>query len=202
MSSAAAPVAHPSAQAGRQFSLLPAVLSYLFPGLGQIYQGRVAKGVLFFVCVYTLFIYGMYLGSGTVKAGEPPREYTVSGNVFLPEAPNQNRSSPWWVQLATALWNRPQYVGQFWVGVVAWPALWQYFNYDPKQDDHPPLMGYERTPTEEARNAVENFGDKLIDLGWVYTVIAGVLNIMVIYDALAGPAFLTPKADAARKATA
>ena len=30
-------------------------------------------------------------------------------------------------------------------------------------------------------------GDKRFDLGWVYTVIAGVLNILVIYDALAGP---------------
>ncbi len=33
-------------------------------------------------------------------------------------------------------------------------------------------------------------GDKLLELGWVFTVIAGVLNVMVIYDALAGPAFL------------
>ena len=40
-----------------------ALLSYLVPGLGQIYQGRVGKGILFFVCVYTLFFYGMYLGS-------------------------------------------------------------------------------------------------------------------------------------------
>ena len=31
--------------------------------------------------------------------------------------------------------------------------------------------------------------DKRWDLGWVYTVIAGVLNVLVIYDALAGPAF-------------
>ena len=30
--------------------------------------------------------------------------------------------------------------------------------------------------------------DKSPDLGWMYTVIAGVLNILVIYDALAGPA--------------
>ena len=39
-----------------------AFLSYLVPGLGQIYQGRIGKGILFFVCVYTLFFYGMYLG--------------------------------------------------------------------------------------------------------------------------------------------
>ena len=40
-----------------------AFLSYLVPGLGQIYQGRVAKGILFLVCVYGLFFYGMALGS-------------------------------------------------------------------------------------------------------------------------------------------
>ena len=33
-------------------------------------------------------------------------------------------------------------------------------------------------------------GDKTWDLAWVYTVIAGVLNVMVIYDAFAGPAFV------------
>src|SRR5437763_670048 len=39
-----------------------ALLSYLVPGLGQIYQGRVGKGVLFLVCLYALFFYGMFLG--------------------------------------------------------------------------------------------------------------------------------------------
>jgi hypothetical protein len=53
-----------------------------------------------------------------------------------------------------------------------------------------PIFGqYQRTPTEKANNAVQNAADKLFELSWVYTVIAGVLNIMVIYDAMAGPAF-------------
>ena len=39
-------------------------------------------------------------------------------------------------------------------------------------------------------NELQNEGDKTWDLGWVFTVIAGALNIMVIYDALAGPAFV------------
>jgi hypothetical protein len=38
-------------------------------------------------------------------------------------------------------------------------------------------------------NKLQRDGDKTWDLGWVYTVIAGVLNVLVIYDALAGPAF-------------
>ena len=47
-----------------------------------------------------------------------------------------------------------------------------------------------RTPSDPALNALHTSGDKRLELGWVFTVIAGVLNIMVIYDALAGPAFL------------
>src|SRR5262249_12330752 len=44
---------------------------------------------------------------------------------------------------------------------------------------------------EAVLNQLQNEDDKKWDLGWVFTVIAGVLNIMVIYDALAGPAFAT-----------
>ena len=186
----------------REFSPLPALLSFLIPGLGQIYQGRVGKGVLFLVCIYALFFYGMYLGSNTVQAGEPPRTYTVTGNVYLPQAPKQSAPLANLPPFLNDLYNRPQYLGQFWVGVVAWPALWQYYTYDENKDAGPLLGQFERTPSDEALNAVHTYGDKLLELGWVYTVIAGVLNIMVIYDAFAGPAFLARKTDLPGKATA
>ncbi len=170
---------------------IAAVLSYLIPGLGQIYQGRLGKGVLFFVCVYTLFFVGVYLGSGSVQLkGET---YTVASNVYLPDTADQNNpfNLP---RLAANLYNRPQFAGQFWVGIAAWPAVWQYLNYDRRQEQGDPLLGqFERTPSEAALNAVHTSGDKLLELAWVFTVIAGVLNVMVIYDALAGPAF--PSAD-------
>jgi TM2 domain-containing membrane protein YozV len=171
---------------------IAAVLSYLIPGLGQIYQGRIAKGILFFVCVYTLFFTGSYLGSGTVrlKHGDEIETYTVTSNVYLPDTVDQNNplNLP---RLAANLYNRPQCAGQFWVGIAAWPAIWQYLNYDRRQEQGDPLLGnFQRTPSEAALNAVHTSGDKLLELGWVFTVIAGVLNVMVIYDALAGPAFL------------
>jgi len=73
--------------------------------------------------------------------------------------------------------------------------VWQYLNYDDRQEKGDPLLGdFERTPSEASLNALHTSGDKLIELGWVFTVIAGVLNIMVIYDALAGPAFREVKA--------
>jgi hypothetical protein len=183
-----------------------AFLSYLIPGLGQIYQGRVAKGVLFFVCVYALFFYGMYLGSGTVNVTHPTTRqittYRVVGNVYLPDTFDHPNSNPFGLPRTLAnIYNRPQFAGQFWVGVAAWPAVWQYLNYEPPPpppaaDTGPfPFYNFERTPSDEALNALNVAGDKLLDLGWVYTVIAGVLNIMVIYDALAGPAFLPARSE-------
>jgi hypothetical protein len=193
MPSAAVSVNAPSATAERPSDPVAAVLSYLIPGLGQIYQGRIGKGLLFFVCVYALFFIGMYLGSGTVHIkGET---YTVSSNVYLPDTADKN--NPFGLpHLLANLYNRPQFAGQFWVGVAAWPAVWQYFNYDERQERGDPLIGhFQRTPSEAALNAVHTSGDKLLELGWVFTVIAGVLNVMVIYDALAGPAFLPASED-------
>jgi len=188
MPSAAVSVNAPSTTAERPSDPVAAVLSYLIPGLGQIYQGRIGKGLLFFLCVYALFFIGMYLGSGTVHIkGET---YTVSSNVYLPDTADKN--NPFGLpHLLANLYNRPQFAGQFWVGVAAWPAIWQYLNYDDRQERGDPLLGhFQRSPSEAALNAVHTSGDKLLELGWVFTVIAGVLNVMVIYDALAGPAFL------------
>jgi TM2 domain-containing membrane protein YozV len=176
---------------------IAAVLTYLIPGLGQIYQGRIGKGLLFFVCIYTLFFVGTYLGSGTVqlRRGDDVETYTVSSNVYLPDTADQNNpfNLP---RLAANLYNRPQFAGQFWVGVAVWPAIWQYVNYDRRQENGDPLLGnFERTPSEAALNAVHTSGDKVLELAWVFTVIAGVLNVMVIYDALAGPAFVPADAE-------
>jgi hypothetical protein len=218
----------------REFTPFAGLLSYLIPGLGQISQGRTGKGLLFFVCVYALFFYGMYLGTGSVNAAG--LDYRVSGNVYLPDTVRGNADprAPLPVKLpnfALDLYYRPQFAGQFWVGVAAWPAIIQYASTDEEayrhqiadlhdkarsvedknRDEAAILRGradrmeeslhtgqwpgnwlfgqFERAPTEEALNALNTSRGKELELAWVYTVIAGVLNIMVIYDAMAGPAF-------------
>jgi len=180
---------------------LAGVLSYLVPGLGQIVQGRVGKGLLFLVCVYALFFYGMYLGTASVTIGD--QTYRLNGSVYVPQLERvaQDNNLPPFVQ--TLYKNRPQFVGQFWVGIVVWPAILQYrdvqqaVNEDPMRSfekvldegEHPYLGRYQREPSASALSAVHNAGDKRLELGWVYTVIAGVLNILVISDAVAGPVF-------------
>ncbi len=179
------------------YAPVAALLSYLVPGLGQMVQGRVGKGLLFLVCLYTLFFYGLFLGRGyaavTTDDGRVV-EFRVSSNVYLPSSADRNPGQPdsgsTLQNLAIDLYNRPQFLGQVWMGVVVWPAIYQYATATPGKPEHPILGDFMRTPEIKALNAVHTGGNKLLELGWVYTVIAGVLNIMVIYDALAGPALL------------
>jgi hypothetical protein len=151
------------------YNPLAGILSYLVPGLGQMYQGRFGKGLLFLVCLYGLFFYGMWLGSWK--------------NVYLPqEAPDAPPPLNW--SPARNVWARLQFAGQFWIGVAAWPAILQYKNIPV-----PINKDFQKAPDDRLLNDLQRDGDKTWDLGWVYTVIAGVLNVLVIYDAIAGPAF-------------
>jgi hypothetical protein len=160
---------------------LAALFSYLIPGMGQVYQGRVGKGLLFFFGLYLLFFYGMWMGHWR--------------NVWLPDARPLPPAGILGQQLggvAKAISYRPQFLAQFWIGVAAWPAVYQYINYDPTKDEGPVFGKFQRTPTEDQLNDLQRNSTKRWDLGWVYTVIAGVLNLLVIYDAFAGPMFRDP----------
>jgi hypothetical protein len=179
------PVA-PPAPITRPFSPLGAFLSYLVPGLGQIVQGRVAKGLLFLVCLYGLFFFGMSLDNWS--------------NVYVPESfpPREGQERGRWLDAVT---DRARFAGQFWIGIVAWPAIAQHLTRPSDAPEHelrkwregdPPhrIFGtFMRVPNEDEVNKRLQGSDKKPDLGWMYTVIAGVLNILVIYDAFAGPAF-------------
>ncbi|HUR52580.1 MAG TPA: DUF6677 family protein [Gemmataceae bacterium] len=160
---------------------LAALLGFLIPGLGQVYQGRTGKGLLFFFGLYGLFFYGMWMGKWK--------------NVWLPDVSDQPpltlNDSPY-EGVPSALYYRPQYLGQFWIGVAAWPAAVQYRTFDKDKGGNGVFRTFQRAPSEEELNDLQRNGNKRWDLGWVYTVIAGVLNLLVIYDAFAGPMFRDP----------
>lgn len=150
-------------------SALAAFLSYLVPGLGQIYQGRFGKGFLFMVSLLGMFFLGQAMGNWQ--------------NVYLPggDEPGQMRNR----SMVSALVTRWHFIGQFWIGAAAWPAILQF--YDVPVPALP--KDFQRAPLEADVNRFLVNSDKTPDLGWVYTVIAGMLNILVIYDAYAGPMF-------------
>jgi hypothetical protein len=169
----------PTAQANdkpHEPSILAAFLSYLIPGLGQIYQGRYGKGVLFMVSLLGMFFLGQAMGKWQ--------------NVYIhaldlgPNRPGRGG--------AAALVNRWHYGGQFWIGIAAWPALWQHFEMPlPNKEQYGTFVhDFQAEPRESDVNTFLVNSDKTPDLGWVYTVVAGMLNILVIYDAYAGPVFI------------
>ena len=71
---------------------------------------------------------------------------------------------------------RVQFAGQFCIGAAAWPAVYQYMVYDETKDAGPIFGKFQRMPDEKELNDLQRNGNKRWDLGWVYTVIAGVLK--------------------------
>lgn len=189
---------------------LAGFLSYLIPGLGQIIQGRTIKGLVFFVSLYALFFYGMALGKFrnvflTDTAAELRRlKQEGRREVTESEVQNAERQNAF-TRIINDLYNRPHFVGQFFIGIAAWPAVLQYHNYDASKDEGPIFGKFMRAPHPTELNNLQREESKTWDLGWVYTLIAGVLNILVIYDAIAGPAFrevAVKTAEAPKKETA
>jgi hypothetical protein len=189
---------------------LGAFLSFLVPGLGQIVQGwisgnrnRLTKGVFFLLALYGMFFYGMYLGDWQ--------------NVYIPHVQEQliREGRPLMLfgvtlsPFAGDIYTRLQYAGQFWIGIAAWPALWNYFvpdtpiisRFQASPGSVPPGKEFLREQSlrqaeaeQIAAQLAPNMG-KYWDVAWVYTVIAGVLNLLVIYDAWAGPVYRRPAPD-------
>jgi hypothetical protein len=178
---------------------LAAFLAWLLPGLGHIYQGRTGKGVLFFVCILGSFIYGMWLGGGRVV-------YASSTQVLTSKFPFISREFA----------ERWQYACQVGVGIAALPAYVQTWRdesgLDPLVGDNfmrpphkdPPADiegGFKSTDqTDDSRVVIHpdelakwnyDLGD-LFELGTVFTVIAGLLNILAICDAYGGPLVIPP----------
>ncbi len=158
------------------------LLAWALPGLGHIYQGRTGKGILFFVCVLGTFFYGLYLGGGKVVYAATHWEqqyrwqYICQLGVGLPSAPmliQRHRSRTGRVPL----WN----------GFMAPPRNGPI---EPAIDD----SGREaQQPNELAQWIVDKHPN--FELGTVYTVIAGLLNVLVICDAFAGPLIIQPAPD-------
>jgi hypothetical protein len=155
---------------------LAALLAWMLPGMGHMYQGRTGKGLLFFICVMGTFLFGLWIGEGKVVYASSPGE------------------EPW----------RWQYYCQLGVGVPALPALVQR---ERREDNKPPLWnGFMAPPSREPKQLMDDSGNlttqpnelaawtvkmhPFYELGTVFTVIAGLLNILVICDAYAGPLVL------------
>jgi len=165
---------------------IAALLAWALPGLGHIYQGRTGKGILFFVCVLGTFFYGLYLGGGKVVYAATNWEqqfrwqYLCQLGVGLP-------SAPMLIQRGRVNSNKP--------------PLWNGFMAPPKNGPISPASddsGKEaQQPNELAQWIITHH--PFFELGTVYTVVAGLLNVLVICDAAGGPLIIRAASDKKNK---
>jgi hypothetical protein len=155
-----------------------ALLAWLWPGAGHLYQRRHAKGVLFMVCILTLYFFGLALGDGHVVYASWTKED-----------------------------RRWHYFCQLGVGLPALPAVGQAYLVNQKHV--PPLCGGlmappRRPPVNDGDDELAQWHNSLgskFELGTLYTMIAGLLNILAIYDAFGGPFVMTPEKTAKKSET-
>lgn len=142
-----------------------AFFAWLWPGAGHFYQGRTGKAWLYMVCILSLYFLGFLMGEGKIV-------YWRWVNPF----------------------NNPEqfslyYIGQFFVGLPALPALIQgtlaYLGVDVTHV----IGGFMAPPPPNVLNGLHPRLSKLVEVGTIYTTIAGLLNVLAIYDAFEGPAY-------------
>ena len=154
-----------------------ALLAWLVPGVGHLYQGRTSKGILIFVTISLLFISGLQMSGG--KA--------VYCSFRSPDL-------------------RWQFVGQFFVGSASVPAIIQNRVVRGQQANAEvsvirPLFGGKFSPPISSGEREEWHGDyhAYFQMGTLYTLVAGLLNLFAIFDVYCGPFALlaetTPEGD-------
>jgi hypothetical protein len=165
---------------------LAALLAWLVPGAGHFYQGRHAKGAIFLVCILATFSYGMVLGRGRCvyfqwdPANMRRWSYLCQVGVGLPALPalvgafRANREQ-------TTL---PYVPGEYYMP----PRPVEYGRVQPYSDWDRAARG-EISVTRSEYDDWSSDGNREFELGTVFTMIAGLLNLLVIYDAWQGPAF-------------
>lgn len=153
------------------------ILAWLWPGAGHLYQRRYGKGLLFMVCVLSVFFMGLILGQGRVvyamyPPGQAPEVREGRGIGPLASRLVSIAPLPFWLQAG--------------VGLPALPAVLQRMQAKRFQ---PPLFGGFMAPPRPGELQVwqRELGQRY-DMGVLYTMIAGLLNFFAIWDAVSGPA--------------
>jgi hypothetical protein len=155
-----------------------AILAWLIPGLGHWYQRRRSKAALFFLCILGTFGYGLWIGEGRV--------------VYAAWGPTSEE-------------KRLPYLCQAGVGLAAMPALYQARRFESDKEHQaararaangkpefwdtfmvPPRLDVGPPDELDKLNYTLN---RRFELGTVYTMVAGLLNLLVIFDAFGGPAY-------------
>lgn len=159
---------------------LAGALAWLIPGAGHLYQRRYFKAAVFGLSVWTCMIVGWWMGSYTQKMDDGSTRRHFARVVYC-----SWRSGD--VRLA--------FIPQACVGVMALPAFKQARRPQDATESisstafaPPRRQGEERTrPNQPTANDLWGTLHSWFELGTLYTMVAGMLNLLAIFDAVGGP---------------
>ena len=148
-------------------------LAWLVPGLGHYYQRRYHKALIFFLCITPTFLVGCALGSSS--------EVGIARNVYWSLRWKAGDTRFWWLAQA------PLGMGTV---IPSWIQAWQI------NSGRAPVFGSFMAPPQlhpQDRSGVAPVLDEIrrklphYELGTYLVVIAGLMNLLVIFDAVDGP---------------
>lgn len=175
--------------------LVAAVLAWLVPGLGHLYQRRWFKGWLVMGMILGLFVAGFALGGGRVvywswKPGA--NRWAMLGQAGIGSAAvtafiqARQLAGPARAPLLGSLMAPPVGPGEEVAGWYARAMIAREPAITPEDfqtRQHIPLSRFE---ADELSIWQRRLG-RWFEIGTLYTVIAGMLNMLIVYDAWAGP---------------
>lgn len=161
---------------------LAGALAWLVPGLGHWYQGRRAKAIIYAAAIWPILLVGLWMGSywEATPNGDSARRLLVARNVYW-----SWRSGD----------KRLYFVPQAAIGAVAIPAYLQARNLSDGDGGvlstafAPPRLPSESATRPNQPSAAEIAANlhSWLDAGTIFTVVAGLLNLLAIFDAAGGP---------------
>ncbi len=159
---------------------LAAFLAWLLPGLGHWYQGRRAKAVLFFICIVGLFVFGLFLSSSNRKCIDGEGAVGYGRAVYF----SWNKGERTWAYLCQVCVGLPALPAMVQAARMAHnkPVWWGGFMAPPR-----PRGSHGANEDQPTLHDLHRLLHRYFELGWVFTTIAGLLNVLAIYDAWAGP---------------
>lgn len=180
---------------------LAAFLAWLWPGAGHLYQRRFTKAFIYMICVLGMFFYGLGLGRGRCvyaswKENDKRWQYALQIGTGLPAIPAAIQN------FKTRDGGEP-----FWVIAERYPKLegvnesesYKIIDQENRIDfvGEPLKDGFMAPPAGDfSVDYIDVLGAwhremrHRFEIGTLFTIIAGVLNMLAIYDAFAGPAII------------
>ena len=161
---------------------LAGLLAWLVPGLGHWYQGRRAKAIIYAAAIWPILLAGLWMGSywEATPNADSSRRLLVARNVYWSWRPGDKRL---------------YFVPQAAIGAVAIPAYCQARELGDGADGvmstafaPPRLPGESATrPNQPSSAEIAANLHSWLDAGTIFTVVAGLLNLLAIFDAAGGP---------------